>query len=153
MSSQYICIIAFFSPFLFSGLNARYESKHPAVHVSSQPHGQGWSLWQPGGKDEEETAHDAALWPQHLRYVMVTAWNIRLNGSVNVYSYNSLWRDTSATRMHISYLLNKQRKEVQPFNCRNHSSALMACLHPPKVEDADSVVLKIVSMICWMHKI
>lgn len=26
------------------GLNARYESKHPAVHVSSQSHGKGWSL-------------------------------------------------------------------------------------------------------------
>lgn len=73
------CMIVFtflwFSFFL--GLNARYESKHPAVHVSSQPHGQGWSLWQPGGEDEEETAHDAALWPQHPRYVTCpTAFNI-----------------------------------------------------------------------------
>lgn len=43
------------------GLDARYESEHTAVHVSSQPHGQGWPVRQPGRKDEEETAHDAAL--------------------------------------------------------------------------------------------
>lgn len=53
-------LLRFFS-FRYLGLNARYESEHSAVHVSSQPHGQSWSLRQPGGKDEEETAHDAAL--------------------------------------------------------------------------------------------
>lgn len=82
---------------LFLGLNARYKSKHPAVHVSSQPHGQSWSLWQPGGKDEEETARDAALGPQHLRYVtrlmfsiwlwlLICTWSI----AINIYKWNGL---------------------------------------------------------------
>lgn len=44
-----------------AGLDARYEPKHAAVHVSGQPHGQGWPVRQPGRKDEEETAHDAAF--------------------------------------------------------------------------------------------
>lgn len=77
--------VSIFVLFFFSlpGLNARYESKHPAVHVPSQPHGQGWSLWQPRGEDEEETALDAALWSQHLRYVTSPAFNCWFHGFLN----------------------------------------------------------------------
>lgn len=40
--AEHLFVVA--AAFAGSGLDARYESEHAAVHVSSQPHGQGWPL-------------------------------------------------------------------------------------------------------------